>query len=55
VTGGGASVADKSESASLVDSYPNGKGGWAADFADFNADTSGLVYAICAPAAATAP
>jgi hypothetical protein len=55
VTGGGASVADKTGAGVVDDSYPSGKTGWTADFEEFNADTTGAVYAICAPAAATAP
>jgi hypothetical protein len=56
VTGGGASVADKSGATWLVDSYPNGKTGWAADVENNGtAPTTATVTAICAPAAATAP
>jgi hypothetical protein len=53
VTGGGASVADNT--AGFVNaSYPNAKTGWTAAFFSSPA-TTGTVYAICAPAATTAP
>jgi hypothetical protein len=55
MVGGGASIADKTSSALVEDSYPNGKTGWTADFQEFSAPTTGTVYAICAPAASTAP
>jgi hypothetical protein len=54
VTGGGARVDDPSGSA-LFGSYPAGKTGWSGDFNDFGSGATGTVYAICAPAASTAP
>jgi hypothetical protein len=54
VTGGGGRIAETSGGA-LFGSYPAGTSGWSADFNDFATDTSATVYAICAPAASTAP
>jgi hypothetical protein len=57
VTGGGASIADTTNGI-VVGSLPAGKTGWTGDFQDFGntgTPTTGTVYAICAPAAATAP
>jgi hypothetical protein len=56
VLGGGGSIADTAEG--FIDqTYPSGKTGWTVVFADDGAaaTTTGTVYAICAPAAATAP
>jgi hypothetical protein len=53
VIGGGASVADESDTV-VNDSYPSGKTGWTADMYSADSATStGTVTAICAPAAAT--
>jgi hypothetical protein len=54
VTGGGARVDDPSGSAEFG-SYPAGQTGWSGDFNDFGGGATGTVYAICAPAASTAP
>jgi hypothetical protein len=54
VTGGGASVVDN-QGGFVNASYPAGKTGWTAVFFDNTTPTTGTVYAICAPAAATAP
>ncbi len=54
VIAGGAKVDDQLGSA-LFGSYPAGTTGWSADFDDFGSGATGTVYAICAPAASTAP
>jgi hypothetical protein len=53
VLGGGASIVDN-QTGYVVDAYPTGKNAWVAHFFGNN-PTSGTVYAICAPAASTAP
>jgi hypothetical protein len=54
VTGGGGRIDDPS-GGTFVGSYPAGKTGWSADFTDFSTVATGTVYAVCAPAASTAP
>lgn len=54
VIGGGASIAD-TEGGFVDDSYPQGTTAWAANLADGTRPTTGVVTAICAPAASTAP
>jgi hypothetical protein len=54
VTGGGGRIDDPSGGA-FLGSYPAGNTGWSADFNDFGSTANGTVYAICAPAASTAP
>jgi hypothetical protein len=54
VIGGGASVVDTTNGF-VNDSFPAGKTGWTAVFFDGAGPTSATVYAICAPAATTAP
>ncbi len=51
VTGGGASVPSITDGR-VDESYPVGNTGWTADFEGL---TTGTIYAICAPAAATSP
>jgi hypothetical protein len=53
-TGGGGRI-DDSSGGTLLGSYPAGKTGWSADFTDFSQAATGTIYAICAPAASTAP
>jgi hypothetical protein len=56
VTGGGGSSNDTSGSEEFQASYPAGKTGWTAAYEDFSGGPStAYVYAICAPAASTAP
>lgn len=53
VIGGGASLADPSNQL-VIDSAPNGTGGWSAHVGNFGAGTPAFtVYAICAPAVST--
>jgi hypothetical protein len=54
VTGGGANIDDPS-GGTLVGTFPAGKTGWSAAYSDFAQTATGTVYAICAPAASTAP
>jgi hypothetical protein len=54
VTGGGANIDDPS-GGTLVGTFPAGKTGWSAVYTDFAQTATGTVYAICAPAASTAP
>ena len=55
VTGGGSTIDDTSNEF-LAGSFPAGKTGWSAEYTDFNGgQANAIVYAICAPAAATAP
>jgi hypothetical protein len=53
VLGGGASIVDN-QFGYVVDAYPAGKTAWTAHFFGNN-PTTGTVYGICGPAAATAP
>lgn len=55
VTGGGANI-DDTLNGFFVGSYPAGKTGWNAVYEDDSgASATGTVYAVCAPAASTAP
>jgi hypothetical protein len=54
VTGGGANIDDPT-GGTLVGEFPAGDTGWSATYTDFAQAATGTVYAICAPAASTAP
>ncbi len=56
VTGGGASINDTTGNAYFGGSYPSGKTGWTIAYQDYSGGpTTAYAYAICAPAASTAP
>ncbi|HEY1520218.1 MAG TPA: hypothetical protein VGF91_27590 [Solirubrobacteraceae bacterium] len=54
-TGGGSNIDDTTDGI-FFGSFPAGKTGWSATYQDFGGmPATGTVYAICAPAASTAP